>query len=212
MTTKPNEPEALEPMPCPFCAASFRHVSDKDGEFWMHSGVVTDDDCFMSGQGIFPRQLSAWNRRAHAQPVADDGGVTQADREAAAKCVEHGLSRPNPLNVRQGVVDSWHLVQAFTAHRLQSVAAATAAKDAEISALKEYQEGGRQALLASMEEGTRYKNALDRFIEDFETDFVLDGQMVDGPDPMLQTHYIIARAALSEAREAGDSLSAEDRV
>ena len=49
---------------CPFCGAAMAHCTDKDGEFWMHPGVVTDDDCFMSGQGVFPRQLTAWNARA----------------------------------------------------------------------------------------------------------------------------------------------------
>lgn len=195
MTTKPNEPDALEPMPCPFCAASFRHVSDKDGEFWMHSGVVTDDDCFMSGQGIFPRQLSAWNRRAHAQPVADDGGVTQADREAAAKCVEHGISRPNPLNVRQGVVDSWHLVQAFAAHRLQSVAAATAAKDAEIARLREaLTYFANRPTVAEVIEGKHdpMPDTVEARIEE------MGRRKREHDEAILQ-----ARAALSEAREAG---------
>ncbi len=180
MTTNPNEPDGLEPMPCPFCAASFRHVSDKDGEFWIHSGVVTDDDCFMSGQGIFPRRLSAWNRRVHAKPVADAGGVTDADREAAAKCVEHGLSRPNPLNVRQGVVDSWHLVQAFAAHRLQSVAAATAAKDAEVARLRK--------ALGKISDGRTIR---------------FTGSEHHNRPLRDKDAQVIARAALSEAREAG---------
>ncbi|WP_164546071.1 Lar family restriction alleviation protein [Sphingobium yanoikuyae] len=209
--TKPNEPEALEP--CPFCGAPAQMASrgrTEKGHSVDYAVECAEKSlhCPASRTAMFHAKrewaIAAWNRRATAHPVADAGGVTDADREAAARCVEHGLSRPNPLNVRQGVVDSWHLIQAFARHRLQSVAAATAAKDAEIADLKEYQEGGRQALLASMEEGTRYKNALDRFIEDFENDFVLDGQIVDAPDPMLQTHYIIARAALSEAREAGE--------
>ncbi|KKW92979.1 hypothetical protein [Sphingobium chungbukense] len=55
---------ALEAASCPFCGASMTRCTDRDGEFWMHPGVVTDDDCFMSGQGVFPRQLAAWNRRA----------------------------------------------------------------------------------------------------------------------------------------------------
>ncbi|ATP19810.1 hypothetical protein [Sphingobium yanoikuyae] len=187
MTTKPNEPDALEPMPCPFCAASFRHVSDKDGEFWMHSGVVTDDDCFMSGQGIFTRQLSAWNRRAPAHPVADAGGVTDADREAAAKCVEHGLSRPNPLNVRQGVVDSWHLVQAFARHRLQSVAAATAAKDAEI--MKRLSAARDKMEVASKNEGLG------------EDQIANIWGVMSGIDAAIS--IIQQASALSEAREAG---------
>jgi hypothetical protein len=255
MTTKPNEPEALKPMPCPFCAASFRHVSDKDGEFWMHSGVVTDDDCFMSGQGIFPRQLSAWNRRAHAQPVADDGGVAQADREAAAKCVEHGLSRPNPLNVRQGVVDSWHLVQAFAAHRLQSVAAATAklrdridelTNEAEIFAADHADQNRMVDRIADLiglphdqeldtvafelwisaqtaataakdaEIMKRLSAARDKMEVASKNEGLGEDQIANiwgvmsGIDAAIS---IIQQAStLSEAREAGDSLSAEDRV
>ena len=64
--TNPGTVEA-----CPFCDAAMSHCSDKDGEFWMHPGTVTDGDCFMSGQGIFLRQLTAWNTRAaQSQPAA----------------------------------------------------------------------------------------------------------------------------------------------
>ena len=67
--TNETDPGTVEP--CPFCAAAMSHCSDKDGEFWMHPGVVTDGHCFMSGQGIFPRQLAAWNTRAaQSQPAA----------------------------------------------------------------------------------------------------------------------------------------------
>lgn len=68
MTSETN-PGTVEA--CPFCDAAMSHCSDKDGEFWMHPGTVTDGDCFMSGQGIFLRQLTAWNTRAaQSQPAA----------------------------------------------------------------------------------------------------------------------------------------------
>lgn len=66
---------------CPFCGAAMAHCTDKDGEFWMHPGFVTDDDCFMSGQGIFPRQLTAWNARALSPSPASsplEGEVREA--------------------------------------------------------------------------------------------------------------------------------------
>lgn len=61
-----NSNEALRA--CPFCAAILEYCNDKDGEFWMHPGLVTDGECFMSGTGIFPGQVAAWNRRP--SPVA----------------------------------------------------------------------------------------------------------------------------------------------
>jgi hypothetical protein len=186
MTTKPNEPEALEP--CPFCGAPLFFNGNKMNPYgrcetegcWMHDRkctVPTDD----------PWQVGQWNRRVHAQPVADACGVTDADREAAAKCVEHGLSRPNPLNVRQGVVDSWHLVQAFARHRLQSVAAATAAKDAEI--MKRLSAARDKMEVASKNEGLG------------EDQIANIWGVMSGIDAAIS--IIQQASALSEAREAG---------
>lgn len=59
--------------PCPFCGDGLEgpQVSVDDTVYWMHPGTVTDGDCFMSGQGIFLRQLTAWNTRAaQSQPAA----------------------------------------------------------------------------------------------------------------------------------------------
>lgn len=67
-----NANEALAAAPCPFCAEALTLCADKDGEFWMHPGTVTDGECFMSGQGIFPRNLGLWNRRTPAAVVKQD--------------------------------------------------------------------------------------------------------------------------------------------
>lgn len=68
------------------------------------------------------------------EPVADAGGVTQADREAYLAM--NMLPEFDAADVRAGLWDKVTGVQAFKSHRLQSVAAATAAKDAEIARLK----------------------------------------------------------------------------
>ena len=136
--TKPNEPEGMEP--CPFCGAiEHLHVSkcgsllgDMPGRPYR---VVCDhiDHDQVQGPVAYGRMeaIAAWNRRAPAQPVADAGGVTAADHEAAAAYLKSmgklaSVARPrNPLTPSGGP-----LSQAFARHRLQSVAAATAAKDA----------------------------------------------------------------------------------
>jgi hypothetical protein len=169
MTTKPNEPEGLqERVARELCRQA---GYDPDGAARNGWGWRNYMDAAAQIVAIFP-----------AQPVADAGGVTDADREAAAKCVEHGLSRPNPLNVRQGVVDSWHLVQAFAAHRLQSVAAATAAKDAEIA---------------------RIMRVIDVFRRHYELNDC-DGRTgnIEIPVSALRAAASLS-SALSEAREAG---------
>lgn len=40
--------------PCPFCAATLNPCEGKGVLFWMHPGVVTDDDCVLSGRGVSP--------------------------------------------------------------------------------------------------------------------------------------------------------------
>jgi hypothetical protein len=206
MTTKPNEPEAQKLRDL---IAEIAADLSTENPFW--TAKLLADALITRGIGIVP-----------AHPVADAGGVTEDDVIGLINIVTD-LAEVDALDKAYpevwGRLDAMvnHAVAAATAARdaairarddhfrnAQRLAEKLAAKDAEIAALKEYQEGGRQALLAAMKEGTRYKNALDRFIEDFENDFVLDGQIVDAPDPMLQTHYIIARAVLSEAREAGE--------
>lgn len=161
--TKPDEPEAQKLRDL---IAEIAADLSTENPFW--TAKLLADALITRGIGIAP-----------ANPVADAGGVTDADREAAAKCVEHGLSRPNPLNVRQGVVDSWHLVKAFAAHRLQSVAAATAAKDARIVRLED----------AINRAAMRFDLAAENGRERAET---------------YRKWASEARAALYEAREAGD--------
>jgi hypothetical protein len=88
-------------------------------------------------------RLDLWNvlqacLDAPAQPVADAGGVTAADREAAVKAArETDYTDVCIARMKQGLYDHFPFVQAFARHRLQSVAAATAAKDAEIARLRE---------------------------------------------------------------------------
>ena len=62
--------QAAKIAPCPFCGENLRHSSHKGVEFWMHPGVVTDDDCVLSGKGFYPKELAAWKRRALPAPVA----------------------------------------------------------------------------------------------------------------------------------------------
>lgn len=72
MTKHNNLRSALEP--CPFCSAEMQHYRDEQGEFFMHPGLVTDSDCFMSGKGVQPRHYAAWNRRALASDTIGNGG------------------------------------------------------------------------------------------------------------------------------------------
>lgn len=37
----------------------------------MHPGTVTDRDCILSGNGFYPRELMAWNRRTEDRYIAD---------------------------------------------------------------------------------------------------------------------------------------------
>ncbi|MBR2268275.1 hypothetical protein [Sphingobium sp.] len=107
MTTKPNEPEA----PCALCGnPKHRHGSG-----------------YPATCPIIPTY------RAPDHPVADAGGVTEADREAYLAM--NMLPEFDAADVRAGLWDKVTGVQAFARHRLQSVAAATAAKDAEIRML-----------------------------------------------------------------------------
>lgn len=52
------------PKDCPFCGSAMVWT---DTHGWFHPGVVTDDDCLLSGTGI-QRQLDLWNTRADPQP------------------------------------------------------------------------------------------------------------------------------------------------
>lgn len=87
----------------------------------------------------WPEYETVWSmieaRCTGAQPVADAGGVTQADREEAAEFVfSPDNFAPDP-EMRKRWPDAGEelpIVQAFARHRLQSVAAATAARDAAL--------------------------------------------------------------------------------
>lgn len=112
-------------------------------------------------------------RRHPAQPVAHAGGVTDADREAYLAM--NMLPEFDAADVRAGLWDNVTGLQAFKSHRLQSVAAATAAKDAEIARL-------REALAAVQPVACGDWCRDDKHIPECEK----------------------ARAALSEAREVGE--------
>lgn len=189
MTTKPNEPESLETVDI------------------IREWLLSTDHPVSQWERDFAAAIDA--HRAPAHPVADAGGVTDADREAAAKCVEHGLSRPNPLNVRQGVVDSWHLVQAFARHRLQSVAAATAGMPTiwEDPAGKGYPCFERPMTPAEAKDAidrdgqmiVRLEDAINRAAMRFD----LAAENGKERAETYRKWASEARAALSEAREAG---------
>ncbi|CAM5511701.1 hypothetical protein [Sphingobium scionense] len=106
---------------------------------------------------------------APAQPVAEAGGVTDADRELHMWLTGYPLDDGDSETVRR-----------IVSHRLQSVAAATAGKDEEIA---------------------RMRKALGK-ISDGRTIRFTGSEHHNRPlrDKDAQ---VIARAALSEAREAG---------
>lgn len=106
MTTKPNEPEAL---PLRDLIAEVAADLSTGNPFW--TAKLLADALITRGIGIVP-----------AQPVADAGGVTDADKKLLARIVSW-VHCPTIMGVEQ-------VERMISAHRLQSVAAATAAKDA----------------------------------------------------------------------------------
>lgn len=62
--------------PCPFCGETLRHGKEPNFVHIMfHPGVVTDADdggCILSGKGLQPHELYAWNRRAAQAMWAKD--------------------------------------------------------------------------------------------------------------------------------------------
>lgn len=115
---------------------------------------------------------------APAQPVADAGGVTDADRKLFADLL--GLDAVDDERdiprIMAGEFDDWKKMRSIVAFRLQSVAAATAAKDAEIARLRE--------ALSQIAEGR-------------------NGSRGESLPHDAHSSQRIAIAALSEAREAG---------
>lgn len=112
------------------------------------------------------------------EPVAGIGGVTDADREAYLAM--NILPEFDAADVRAGLWDKVTGVQAFAAHRLQSVAAATAAKDAEVARLRK--------ALGKISDGRTIR---------------FTGSEHHNRPLRDKDAQVIARAALSEAREAG---------
>lgn len=132
--------------------------------------------------------------RAPAHPVGDAGGVTDADREAAdAISVALLQCVPADIDLRHFRLS---IADLFARHRLQSVAAATAAKDAEIAILRlelekseALQDGAYKAGLAA---GWNFAHS------DDEAGFQ---RARSSTEHVAELKRI--RAALSEAREAG---------
>lgn len=232
MTTKPNEPEGL----CALCGhARHRHGSG-----------------YPATCPIIPTY------RAPAQPVADAGGVTvdlvrewlmstdhpvsQWEREFAAAIDAHRLQsvaaatagmptiwedpagkgypcfeRPmTPAEVREGLsqcfatIDGLHALVAELGDKI-------AAKDAEIARLKGqfsryfHEAANAQEEVARLREGIERALCCTPHIRSERSQFHGIGDthkiVYDCGNP-----WEILRAALSEAREAGDSLAAGDRV
>ncbi|WP_375187769.1 Lar family restriction alleviation protein [Sphingobium yanoikuyae] len=176
--TKPNEPEGLEP--CPFCQGPARAFQDRT---WHRIQCV---NCGAVGASSNRPEKTAkmWNRRFPAQPVADAGWVTEADRELHMWLTGYPLDDGDSETVRR-VVD----------HRLQSVAAATAAKDAEIDRLREaLTYFANRPTVAEVIEGKHdpMPDTVEARIEE------MGRRKREHDEAILQ-----ARAALSEAREAG---------
>ncbi|MGA1853007.1 hypothetical protein VH570_19420 [Sphingobium sp. HT1-2] len=203
--TKPNEPEALEPFQREerYIVIKRRNLSPAQ-ERVIHNQLsaieVRTTECVVV-ESDWPEYETVWSmieaRCTGAQPVADAGGVTDADREAADEISVALLQCVSPdtdlTHFRLSVADL------FTRYRLQSVAAAITAKDAEIDRLTKERDAIADAASAVL---WRYSN---RPAE-------IDDRALWEPLAVLLGRNIAARAALSEAREAGDSLAARDRV
>src|SRR6478735_483072 len=76
--------------PCPFCGASLDLCETGEcAGIWFHPGVVTDDDCVLSGRGFYEKQLLAWNTRL-SQPTEPTDDVERVRRIMA--------NMPNPYD------------------------------------------------------------------------------------------------------------------
>ena len=173
MTTKPNEPEAQKLRDL---IAEIAADLSTENPFW--TAKLLADALITRGIGIVA-----------VQPVADAGGVTAADREAAVKAArETDYTDVCIARMKQGLYDHFPFVQAFARHRLQSVAAATAAKDAEI--MKRLSAARDKMEVASKNEGLG------------EDQIANIWGVMSGIDAAIS--IIQQASALSEAREAGE--------
>ena len=183
--TKPHEPEGQKLRDL---IAEVAADLSNENPFW--TAKILADALIARGIGIVP-----------AQPIADAGGVTEADRELHMWLTGYPLDDGDSETVRR-----------IIAHRLQSVAAATAAKDAEIAELTEAVRcimARCEALEDEAYNGIATVSANGRD-ETHEAGF-WRGQKSTAKSIRAHLHDM-TRAALSEAREAGDSLAAGDRV
>lgn len=109
-----------------------------------------------------------------ATPKPDEieaGGMVERVVRALAKNDGHD---PDEMRGRLDVDGKWPV---WHAYRSQARAAIAALPTATV----------REAAL---------ERVLRRLVADFEADFCIEGCIVDQPDPMLKTHYVLACAAL----------------
>ncbi|MGJ8477234.1 hypothetical protein [Sphingobium yanoikuyae] len=205
MTTKPNEPDA----------PTLRDVEASTIEL-MRAASQRNGMNLSSWVSTRLREAADRALAETSQPVADAGGVTAADREAYLAM--NMLPEFDAADVRSGLWDKVTGVQAFARHRLQSVAAATAGKDAAIRARDDHFRNAQRLadkLVAKDAEIVRLRGGLEAISD------LLDGEIKirwrDGQSNMNESEAAgnstlysllsvprnIARAALSEAREAG---------
>ena len=109
MTTKPNEPEAQKLRDL---IAEIAADLSTENPFW--TAKLLADALITRGIGIVA-----------VQPVADAGGVTAADREAAVKAArETDYTDVCIARMKQGLYDHFPFVQAFARHRHEARAEA----------------------------------------------------------------------------------------
>ena len=186
MTAKPNEPEGLEP--CPFCGeADYLTVPESHAAGMTWWQVECGCGAFAPTGNTKAEAIAAWNRRVHANPVADAGGVTEDDVIGLINIVTD-LAEVDALD--KAYPEVWGRLDAMVNH---AVAAATAAKDAEIARLR--------SVIKAVADGIDLGD--DCWQRLYET------MCCNGDDcgcmasswAQLTVHDL--RAALSEAREAG---------
>ena len=187
--TKPNEPEGQKLRDL---IAEVAADLSNENPFW--TAKILADALIARGIGIVP-----------AQPIADAGGVTEADRELHMWLTGYPLDDGDSETVRR-----------IIAHRLQSVAAATAAKDAEIDQYEKELSHAEYCIEHYKGRGERLREALTYFANRPTVAEVIEGKHDPMPDTVearieemgrrKREHdeaILQARAALSEAREAG---------
>lgn len=200
--TKPNEPEGL------------------DHEDRLIAALDDVERAFKT-KGVMGRTVAIMAMRRHfpAHPVEDAGGVTEDDVIGLINIVTD-LAEVDALD--KAYPEVWGRLDAMVNH---AVAAATAAKDAEIDQYEKELSHAEYCIEHYKGRGERLREALTYFANRPTVAEVIEGKHDPMPDTVearieemgrrKREHdeaILQARAALSEAREAGDSLAAGDRV